>query len=1297
MGVKISQLPQITDVTKLLGTDLIPIVDTQTQGTKKITLSLLRQDIERQLSTVAISGSYNDLSNKPVQYVLPTAATNTLGGVKIGANLEIGLDGTLNATSGFQQINVGATALTQTTSALSFFAGGGMTLIADPATNSITFSSTGGGGGGSGNVGQGTTGTLAVYFNTTTITGTNISFDGSILDIGTAYLNAPGAVIGKLTATTVTAIGDIAIAPTGNVSVSNKRILNLATPQSSNDGANKAYVDGQKAFGKILVGGQGLVTASSNTDSITFLAGNNVTLTTNPTNRAVTIAVNNTLSFALLPASTTTIGGVIIGQGLNIDQDGVLSNTAIVSVNTATTTTAGTVIVGSGLTISSAGTLTALAQALTTATANTLGGVKIGPGIIITQDGTIQVPSQILTSATNFLLGGVKIGAGIAAAVDGTISVSVSGIPVATSSSTGIVKPGYGLSVDGTGAINLGVNGNFTVTGNLSVNGVISATSIVTTGTGITLISSASDLQLSATGQVTATAPFVSTTATASTSPTTGALVLLGTNAGLGVAGNIYTGGDAYINGVRVGAGSGNQPGNVVLGGSGALGNNGSARYITAIGGGALALTSGESNVGVGYYAGAGLQAGTFNTLVGNNAGSLLTSGQYNIAIGYQAQAGQGGSANNVVIGANVLGNSSAAVSNNVLIGYNVQNQTSRSGANTIAIGPNALGNATGTNLIMIGSGAGSGLTSATNQVIIGGYSGASINSAVYNGYITLADGAGNLRAQWTGQGNLTHPGAMTITNANPSTDYYTGALVVAGGVGIQGTLNAVAINAPTILSGGSQVVTFANLGTQVSSVSAGADMSVSTTTGAVTINNTATLQSITNRGLTTTNYINITNANASNGSTSGALTVSGGVGVGGNIFVGGKVDAVQGVWDNGNRAVSLINWTGSGVSITATNYLGTYYATITNIGVTNLSVYSALDGGGVTGLVVNASTGTVQIRSVDTIDSVAKRMMAVAGQATISSISQLTMTNQLTILNTVTSTGTAYGALSVAGGMGVGGDVYIGGSLIVNGLPVSGGTSFNGGTLTGKMYVQNTSTSTVLKTNNAIATDGGIWASYFFLNGYPLSTSTVWNGGTVTLPTTFSNTSPAVSTASAALVVTGGIGTRDYVWAKGFKDQAGRPIGQGPTVSVIQSSTQIMSTSSAWNVVQFTSVNWDTDTNLSLSQLKPGQSGYYIVSAGVRLPTTNGTGFAQLAIFKNGAVYRTGQSIPNSTTVGHQLTVSALIDCYVPGSDYFDIRLWHSTGGAITLPNVNAGGSIGSTTTFFQSVYIRPWTTGPQ
>ena len=98
-----------------------------------------------------------------------------------------------------------------------------------------------------------------------------------------------------------------------------------------------------------------------------------------------------------LPISTvSTLGGVKIGAGIDVDSEGTIS------VNTGTP------------------------YILTTASSVSLGGVKIGVGINIEEDGTISVTTgaYALQTATSVSLGGVKIGAGIDISSSGTISVN---------------------------------------------------------------------------------------------------------------------------------------------------------------------------------------------------------------------------------------------------------------------------------------------------------------------------------------------------------------------------------------------------------------------------------------------------------------------------------------------------------------------------------------------------------------------------------------------------------------------------------------------------------------------------------------------------------------------------------------------------------------------------------------------------------------------------------------------------------------------------------------------------------
>lgn len=50
-------------------------------------------------ATVAISGSYNDLLNKPATFAITTATSSVLGGVKVGSNISVTTDGTISVAA----------------------------------------------------------------------------------------------------------------------------------------------------------------------------------------------------------------------------------------------------------------------------------------------------------------------------------------------------------------------------------------------------------------------------------------------------------------------------------------------------------------------------------------------------------------------------------------------------------------------------------------------------------------------------------------------------------------------------------------------------------------------------------------------------------------------------------------------------------------------------------------------------------------------------------------------------------------------------------------------------------------------------------------------------------------------------------------------------------------------------------------------------------------------------------------------------------------------------------------------
>jgi len=87
-------------------------------------------------------------------YSLPTASTTVLGGVKVGSNLTIAGDGTLNAQTGasvdcFKTIAISgqnSVVADSSSDTLTFAAGTGITLATNNSSDTITINATGGGG-----------------------------------------------------------------------------------------------------------------------------------------------------------------------------------------------------------------------------------------------------------------------------------------------------------------------------------------------------------------------------------------------------------------------------------------------------------------------------------------------------------------------------------------------------------------------------------------------------------------------------------------------------------------------------------------------------------------------------------------------------------------------------------------------------------------------------------------------------------------------------------------------------------------------------------------------------------------------------------------------------------------------------------------------------------------------------------------------------------------------------------------------------------------------------------------------
>lgn len=236
--------------------------------------------------------------------------------------------------------------------------------------------------------------------------------------------------------------------------------------------------------------------------------------------------------------------------------------------------------------------------------------------------------------------------------------------------------------------------------------------------------------------------------------------------------------------------------------------------------------------------------------------------------------------------------------------------------------------------------------------------------------------------------------------------------------------------------------VVFTNTG--VVSLTAGADLSVSSTTGNVVISSTSTLQSVTNRGWTTTNYMHIANgfsqvgtgtSNSGGTWTNAVFRVDGDAGVGGNLYIQGDFYA-------------------SGKAVLTTSTLG-----------------GNLNAGDDILISVNSGTGEITWANVSTLESVTRR-----GNST---------TNVVSFLNTTNSTASTTGSVIVLGGVGIAKDVHVGGNVYSIG---GGSPAYNY-----QLYTPQVTVSTSTPVGSRIGDfwiDPSIGVEYQYV---PNGTQTVW------------------------------------------------------------------------------------------------------------------------------------------------------------------------------------------------------------
>jgi hypothetical protein len=679
---------------------------------------------------------------------------------------------------------------------------------------------------------------------------------------------------------------------------------------------------------------------------------------------------------------------------------------------------------------------------------------------------TSTASSTDTTTGALVVRGGVGIGGNVN--IGGSLATTGSGgsISGANIISSGVISVTSTATTTGTNTGALIVAGGVGIGGSLYVGGAF-----ITTGTGGSI--TGADLISSTRIQVVGTS--------SSTSTTTGALTVTG---GVGIGGDLYVGGNII------------SAGGVIGGGGGGGGSSTSTSFLvitsatnsTSTTTGALVVRGG---VGIGLDVVVG---GTVNILTTANStstttGALTVAGTV-AASGFKGVGGDGVitgvrflTVQDIIVTGNLTAPNLAINSGTFLTPVRILNTTSSTGTTTGAL------------VVSGGVGVGGVINAPTfagvgGAGVITGVSLMNVQDIVITGSITAPNLAIN------NSGTFLTPVRILSTAESVSTT--TGALVVSGGVGVGGT-----INAPTFAGVGGAGV--------ISGVQQLFGLNISAT-GTVTATNLAVTGNV-------ISPFRVSDTTLATSTQTGAMVVAGGLGVGGSIYAGNYVG------QGGPGVMSCISALFA-TNIFATNVTATTFATTgtggTISGVTNLQAVNVT----ATFLtIVNGVQNVFTVTNTTTSVSTQTGALVVAGGlgvggtvfassfATTGTGGSITDVSFMTISGTFTSTSTTTGALTVTGGVGIQGDLYVGGQIFAGNISGGGSAASSSGTT--QTFVISSIAPSRSTNTGALQVVGGVGIGLGLVVGATIT-------GTSLILT---STIPATSTQTGALRVAGGIG----------------------------------------------------------------------------------------------------------------------------------------------------------------------------
>lgn len=335
-------------------------------------LYLSGSSIQLGSATITASGS---------SIVLPVGTT--VGGTAINSFATVAVSG---------QTSVAADSASDT---LTLVAGPGIELTTNSGTDTITITNTGGGGGGASGVSSGTATRLAYYSSTGSVvqdTGANLTWSGTTLAV-TGTITATGAV-SYVRAYFDTLVELQAVSATTWHGMVAHVHENGGRMYYAHGGAWQPMANSSdlNIFKTIAVAGQTSVVADSATDTLTLVAGTNVTITTNDSTDTITINAAGGGASTLDALTDVVISAPTTNQVLKYDGSNWVNGTDATGGGGATS--------DSFTTITVAGQSNVVADSST----DTLTFVN-GTGISITTNATtdtITIASTVTAGVTTF-------------------------------------------------------------------------------------------------------------------------------------------------------------------------------------------------------------------------------------------------------------------------------------------------------------------------------------------------------------------------------------------------------------------------------------------------------------------------------------------------------------------------------------------------------------------------------------------------------------------------------------------------------------------------------------------------------------------------------------------------------------------------------------------------------------------------------------------------------------------------------------------------------------------------------